>query len=201
MIDARQIAKDGQPLSHEAVRKTLHLGLAGRFKNKSVLILIPDHTRSIPLPALFQMLVEVLADSRQIDFMVALGTHPPLDNDQLLRLIGITGAERSGKYKDVGLLNHDWQSDKALVQIGVLTRDYIQETAGSLWHPSLGGDVPVRINRRILDYDHILILGPTFPHEVAGFSGGAKYLFPGSERFRADHSVESAHRIARALSG
>jgi len=30
-----------------------------------------------------------------------------------------------------------------------------------------------------LEYDHILILGPTFPHEVVGFSGGAKYLFPG----------------------
>jgi len=30
-----------------------------------------------------------------------------------------------------------------------------------------------------LEYDHILILGPTFPHEVVGFSGGLKYLFPG----------------------
>ena len=30
-----------------------------------------------------------------------------------------------------------------------------------------------------LEYDHILIIGPTFPHEVVGFSGGAKYLFPG----------------------
>ncbi len=51
--------------------------------------------------------------------------------------------------------------------------------AGERWHPSLEGDVPVRINRHIFDYDHVLILGPTFPHEVAGFSGGAKYLFPG----------------------
>jgi nickel-dependent lactate racemase len=39
--------------------------------------------------------------------------------------------------------------------------------------------VAVNINRAILDYDHLLILGPTFPHEVVGFSGGAKYLFPG----------------------
>jgi nickel-dependent lactate racemase len=37
----------------------------------------------------------------------------------------------------------------------------------------------VRINRAVLDYDRIIILGPTFPHEVVGFSGGAKYLFPG----------------------
>ena len=35
------------------------------------------------------------------------------------------------------------------------------------------------INRAVDDYDLILILGPVFPHEVVGFSGGNKYLFPG----------------------
>jgi nickel-dependent lactate racemase len=39
--------------------------------------------------------------------------------------------------------------------------------------------VSIEINRKIYDYDLILILGPVFPHEVVGFSGGAKYLFPG----------------------
>src|SRR5690606_1515027 len=48
-----------------------------------------------------------------------------------------------------------------------------------VWHPSLGGDVPVRINRAAVEADHVLIIGPTFPHEVVGFSGGAKYLWPG----------------------
>jgi nickel-dependent lactate racemase len=43
----------------------------------------------------------------------------------------------------------------------------------------LAQDVPVRLNKLVLDYDHILIVGPVFPHEVVGFSGGAKYLFPG----------------------
>jgi nickel-dependent lactate racemase len=43
----------------------------------------------------------------------------------------------------------------------------------------LSEDVPIEINRRIFDYDLVLIAGPVFPHEVAGFSGGAKYLFPG----------------------
>ena len=40
-------------------------------------------------------------------------------------------------------------------------------------------DVPIRLNRLLLDYDQLLICGPVFPHEVVGFSGGAKYLFPG----------------------
>ena len=40
-------------------------------------------------------------------------------------------------------------------------------------------DVPVRLNRLILDYDLLLVCGPVFPHEVVGFSGGNKYFFPG----------------------
>ena len=40
-------------------------------------------------------------------------------------------------------------------------------------------EVPVEINRTIYDYDQAMILGPVFPHEVVGFSGGNKYLFPG----------------------
>ena len=35
------------------------------------------------------------------------------------------------------------------------------------------------LNRLATEYDHVLICGPVFPHEVAGFSGGTKYLFPG----------------------
>jgi nickel-dependent lactate racemase len=31
----------------------------------------------------------------------------------------------------------------------------------------------------LFDYDQVIIIGPVFPHEVVGFSGGNKYLFPG----------------------
>ena len=174
----------------DGVREVFYRGLAGRFVGERVLVLIPDHTRTIPLPFLFRLLVEVLADTGRLDFMVALGTHPPLNEGEMLRLVGLSKVERDGRYRHVGLLNHAWQTEDALLQIGTLTQPRMQEIAGDLWHPSLGGDVPVRINRRILDYDHVLILGPTFPHEVAGFSGGAKYLFPGisgPEMINASH--------------
>ena len=39
-------------------------------------------------------------------------------------------------------------------------------------------DVPVSINRRVFDYDEVIIVGRCF-HEVVGMSGGNKYLFPG----------------------
>ena len=40
-------------------------------------------------------------------------------------------------------------------------------------------ELPVEINARVLDYDHLMICGPVFPHEIVGFSGGNKYFFPG----------------------
>lgn len=178
-MDAHAIAENGHFLSQEMVRSTLVQGLSGRFKSARVLVLIPDHTRSIPLPMLFPPLVDILSDTRQLDFLVALGTHPPLSEQALCGLVGITPEQRRDTYAHIGLLNHAWDNPQALTELGVLSRDFIQEVAGAYWHPSLGGDVPVRINRLALEYDHILILGPTFPHEVVGFSGGAKYLFPG----------------------
>jgi nickel-dependent lactate racemase len=166
-------------LTDETIRDTLTNGLEHRFRDQRVLVLIPDHTRTVPLPLLFRLLAEILHDARQIDVMVALGTHLPLDDDALNTLVGITPDERTGRYAPIRLLNHDWQNPDALATIGTITRDEVQALAGDVWHPSLGGDVPVRINRAALDHDHILIVGPTFPHEVVGFSGGAKYLFPG----------------------
>lgn len=166
-------------LTDDQVRHTLYAGLEKRFSGQQVLVLIPDHTRTIPLPFLFRELVTILHDVKQLDFMVALGTHPALTQAQLHQLVGITAEERSGVYRHVGLLNHAWDSANTLTRIGMLSQAEIQVIAGERWHPTLGGDVDISINRAVLDYDHILILGPTFPHEVVGFSGGAKYLFPG----------------------
>lgn len=179
MLRAQASAQPGCVLDEPTIAQTLRRGLEGRYRGAALLVLIPDHTRSLPLPLLFRLLTEELREARRLDFMVALGTHPPLSEEQLCRLVGITPAERADTYGHVGLLNHAWDTPGALVQIGTLPREQIQALAGPLWHPSLGGDVPVEINRQALEYDELLILGPTFPHEVVGFSGGAKYLFPG----------------------
>jgi nickel-dependent lactate racemase len=179
MLQEMAVAPPGQTLSQKQILETLHRGFEGRFQGQRILILIPDHTRSLPLPFLFRALVEVLGDARQLDFMVALGTHPPLSGESLCKLVGITPEERASVLGHIGLLNHAWDDPSALTAIGVITDDEIRNLAGERWHPSLAGDVQVRINKAALAYDQILILGPTFPHEVVGFSGGAKYLFPG----------------------
>jgi nickel-dependent lactate racemase len=173
------VAFPGNLLANDSVRQILHSALAGSFRNRRLLVLIPDHTRSLPLPFLFQTLVDILSDSRSLDFLVALGTHPALSEERLCRLVGISQAERRGTYRNVGLTSHDWANTSALATLGVITGDEVRALAGDCWHPSLAGDVDVRVNRALLEYDHILVVSPVVPHEVAGFSGGAKYFFPG----------------------
>jgi nickel-dependent lactate racemase len=72
-------------------------------------------------------------------------------------------------------LNHEWDNPAALRSIGTIASDEISQLTGGLF----AMDVEVKINRHVFDYDHIIIIGPVFPHEVVGFSGGNKYLFPG----------------------
>lgn len=179
MLHSQVIAHAGSLLTVDEIRSTFVKGLEKKFSNQRVLVLIPDHTRSLPLPQLFRLLVDVLHDVSQLDFMVALGTHPALSEVQLCDLVGISPEERISTFREIGLLNHAWDDPGVLETLGTITQDEVKQIAGERWHPSMGGDVPVRINGAIFDYDHILILGPTFPHEVVGFSGGAKYLFPG----------------------
>jgi lactate racemase len=179
MIISQAIAPHGQLLTEQQILETLHLGLDEKFARQKILVLLPDHTRSLPLPFLFRTLVNILHDAKQLDFMVALGTHPALPEESLNKLVGVTTEERVTKFKHIGLLNHAWDNRSALTSLGMMEADEIRSIAGERWHPSLPNHVDIRINKAALEYDHIIILGPTFPHEVVGFSGGAKYLFPG----------------------
>ncbi len=62
-----------------------------------------------------------------------------------------------------------------LKHIVTFSEDEIAEISGCL----MLKHVDVTINKRVFEYDLILIIGPTFPHETMGFSGGHKYIFPG----------------------
>lgn len=178
MLSQAQSSRDDL-LTQDTISQSLYRALEKRYSEQKVLIIIPDHTRSLPIADLFPTLVDVLHDAVKLDFLVALGTHPPLSQAQLHNLVGISDAERDSKFQHVGIFNHSWDSPDNLIKIGILSKYEIREFAGDSWHPTLGDDIAIEINRIIFDYDHILILGPTSPHEVAGFSGGAKYLFPG----------------------
>ena len=58
-----------------------------------------------------------------------------------------------------------------LRNIGTIPAATIGELSGGRFEM----EVSVEINKTIYDYDQAMILGPVFPHEVVGFSGGNKY--------------------------
>lgn len=143
---------------------------------KRVLFLIPDSTRSMPMPAMFRGLFNALhGRAAKMDYLIALGTHPPMPDNAIHDLLGITAEERETAYADVGIFNHEWQNPDALACIGTVSADEIAEISNGLMRQ----EADVLINKRVLDYDVVCIVGPVFPHEVVGFSGGNKYLFPG----------------------
>ena len=166
-----------QLLDAEQVRILIARALpAADFVGRKVLLIVPDGTRSCPLGMLFKAVFEELGGvTMALDVMIALGTHVAMSEQAICERLEITQDERRDKYAGVRFFNHEWDNPAALRNIGVITREQSAELSGGL----LSEEVPVEINARIFDYDQLVICGPVFPHEVVGFSGGNKYLFPG----------------------
>lgn len=149
---------------------------AEAYRGQRVLVIVPDGTRTAPVGMLFKTLHAAIGGAfSRLDVMIALGTHQPMSEDAICQRLEISLDERRGKYSAVGFINHEWNNPDALKEVGVIPADEIRKLTNGLF----AMDVPVEVNRRIFDYDQIVIIGPVFPHEVVGFSGGNKYLFPG----------------------
>lgn len=141
---------------------------------KRVLVIIPDGTRTMPMPLLFELLQEEIASrAAACDYLVALGTHQPMSEEQLSRLLG--KPVKNGKCGNARVFNHRWEVPETFVEIGTIPADQVHAISYGL----LSEEIHIKINRLLFDYDQVLICGPVFPHEVIGFSGGNKYLFPG----------------------
>jgi len=152
-------------------------GIAGwEIKGRRILLVVPDRTRTCPLAELFHVVHRALNPlAACVDVIIALGTHAPLSEAAMLGHLGITGDERKGEFSRVKLMNHAWDDPAQLTTLGVIPASDIADISGGLFSM----DVEVRVNRAVLEYDLLIVLGPVFPHEVAGFSGGNKYFFPG----------------------
>lgn len=147
-----------------------------KYRGRKVLLIIPDGTRTAPVGLMFKTLHAHLgAVTGALDIIVALGTHQPMSEEAICERLEISLAERRGAYAKVQFFNHEWNNPAALRSVGTIPAREIEELSGGLFSM----DVPVEINQRVFDYDELIIIGPVFPHEVVGFSGGNKYLFPG----------------------
>ena len=158
---------------YELVAKTCP---ASGYKGKRVLLIVPDGTRTAPVGLLFRAIHRQLAQAvASLDVLVALGTHQPLNEEAIQKRLEISSNERIGVYAKVRFFNHAWNNPAALKRVGVLPSEEVSSLSDGLF----AMEVEVEINRLVFDYDQLIIIGPVFPHEVVGFSGGNKYLFPG----------------------
>ena len=185
---------DGQQLTDAQIEECLARGLdlidaAGR-----VAVLIPDSTRTIDLARLLPPVLDHLRTrTTAIEVIVALGTHQPMTESRIGEMIGVAPSVWSERFPGVCIRNHEWHRPDRLVSVGVIPADEIADLSGG----RISRTVDVTIDRTVADADLVLVLGPVFPHEVVGFSGGNKYLFPGvSARNDRRHALaRSADRL------
>jgi lactate racemase len=170
----------GEPtadLSPADMRGILAEALAGVAPGSSVLAIVADKTRDDNTSVLFPLAAQILADRgiAKLDALIAQGTHPPMsEGDKRAKI----GADGGAQVPGAGhIFDHDWANPEKLASVGTLSRERVKELSKGL----MDGAIELRVNKLLARgvYDTVLIFGTTVPHEVAGFSGGAKYFFPG----------------------
>ena len=143
---------------------------------RKVLVIIPDSTRTCPVPEFFRALTEPATPVvKRIDYLIALGTHPPMSDDAIDAHLGMAKSEREERFTKTSVFNHRWKDPGALTSVGKIPAADI----ASITDGRFEMDVDVTVNRMVFDYDLLVVVGPVFPHEVVGFSGGNKYFCPG----------------------
>ena len=134
---------------------------------RSLCLVIPDATRQCPLPTLLGAITRAVEGRvRSCVALVALGTHAAMDDEAIRAMVGVEGLD---------VVNHEWWDEATFAPMGTLAAADVARWSDG----RLAEDVPIRVNRLVVDSDVTVIVGPVLPHEVIGFSGGHKYLFPG----------------------
>lgn len=141
-----------------------------------VVVLVPDGTRSIPLGRLFAEVHDALIGRvASLDVLIALGTHPPMPPEAIEHRFDLPAGGWAARYPGVAVHNHAWHDPATFTDLGEIPATEVAAASAGLLHEP----IRVRVNRLVAEADAAVVLGPVFPHESVGFSGGDKYFFPG----------------------
>src|SRR6478735_5311304 len=175
---ARTIGGVGARLSEAEVASFVEESFAGAdLDDKRICLVVPDGTRSCPLPVILTAVHRALAGrAKEVTVLIALGTHQAMSEQALGAHLGYAVGELEQTYPGWEVVNHESWLPETFSTLGVIGRERMGELTGGLMTDL---DVTVRINRRVAEADVAIVVGPVFPHEVVGFSGGNKYFFPG----------------------
>jgi nickel-dependent lactate racemase len=161
---------------------------------KDVVLVVPDGTRSMPLPLVMGIVHKALVGRvSKLTAVIALGTHSYMEPHEIERMFGAGPGGLEALYPGLEIVNHEWADPSQIVSVGRLSADQISELSRGAMHQA----VEVEINRRIVESDVAIVIGPVFPHEVVGISGGNKYFIPGC----ATHDIIDLSHWVGALIG
>jgi nickel-dependent lactate racemase len=134
--------------------------LIAQKKGRQTVVVVNDITRPTRtdklLPTLLQQLESNAIPDKDIQILIATGTHRDVRPDEIDSLLG---REIAGKYR---VLNHNCRDDENMIDLGKTSQG-----------------VPVVINRQYFEADLKILTGSIHPHQTAGFSGGRKSVLPG----------------------
>jgi nickel-dependent lactate racemase len=168
---------------HDAV-KTIRLRSGAR-----VLGITPDNTRSFDATVVHEFLHACHDRGAHVDLLIANGTHESMPDRKICEFLKLDAIpEAAGR---VRIFNHSAPGEE-LEEFGVLSQAEVTALSGG----RICTDIPVTVNRRVVDYDAAVILGPVFPHEVIGMSGGWKYFFPG---ISGAHLINHTHWLGALI--
>src|SRR3954465_4330710 len=168
----------GERLTTDQVTGFVEESLAGaHLDGKRACLVVPDGTRTRPLPPRLRAAHRALAGrAREVTVLVALGTHQAMSEEHLARHLGYLPGASDDTYPGWTVRNHEAGRPDTFRTLGTIGAQRLAELTGGLMTDT---SVAVRINRHVAEADVAIVVGPVFPHEVVGFSGGNKYFFPG----------------------
>ncbi|MDR0959375.1 MAG: lactate racemase domain-containing protein [Propionibacteriaceae bacterium] len=149
---------------------------ASPVDGSDVVLVIPDATRSMPLPLVMRVVHRSLIDRvASLTAVIALGTHAYMEQSAIEAMFGVEPGGLAEAYPGLTVVNHEWADPSMIVSVGRLSANQIDQ----LSQGRMREEVEVEINRRVAEAGHVIVIGPVFPHEVVGISGGNKYFVPG----------------------
>jgi len=129
-------------------------------KQKKVVILVDDISRPTPqhriLPIILDTLNRAGVPDDQISIIIALGTHRPMTEDEMLEKYG------AEIWRRVEVKNNPWDNREEYTCIG-----------------KTNSGIPVYVLKDVVEAGFLIGVGNIEPHVHAGWSGGAKIVQPG----------------------
>lgn len=140
----------------------------------TVLIVVPDATRTTGSGQIINLVVRRLiangVEPGNIRILFATGIHRPVTQAEKEKILTPFIAQR------IKTIDHNARDLMQNVRVAEDVNGY-----------------PVELNRALLEYDHVVLIGGISFHYFAGFTGGRKLICPGSASAR---TISATHRLA-----